>query len=62
MNKNPISSWLVWTIIVLSVAIVTTILGLGLISEVSLKIAKSLGIIFVILFMTLTIDRIKKIK
>jgi uncharacterized membrane protein YtjA (UPF0391 family) len=62
MDKEPKYGWLIWMIMILSLIIVITVLGLGLISEISYQIAKSLGIIFVILFMILTIDHIKKIK
>jgi uncharacterized membrane protein YtjA (UPF0391 family) len=49
-NKKGLSGWLVWAIIFLIVAIVAGIFGFGLISGVSLTIAKWLAIIFVILF------------
>ncbi len=50
MNKKGITSWLIWAILFLIVAIVAGIFGFGLISGVSLTIAKWLAIIFVILF------------
>ncbi len=50
MNKKGLSSWLVWAILFLVVAIIAAIFGFGLISGVSLEIAKWLAIIFVILF------------
>lgn len=50
MNKKGVTSWLVWAVIFLIIAIVAGLLGFGLISGVSLEIAKWLAIIFVILF------------
>ena len=50
MNKKGLSSWLIWAIIFLIVAIVAGIFGLGFISGVSYTIAKWLAIIFVVLF------------
>jgi uncharacterized membrane protein YtjA (UPF0391 family) len=50
MNKKGVGSWLAWAIIFLIVAIVAAIFGFGLISGVSLEIAKWLAIIFVVLF------------
>jgi len=50
MNKKGVTSWLIWAILFLIVAIVAGIFGFGLISGVSFTIAKWLAIIFVILF------------
>ncbi len=50
MDKKGVTSWLIWAIIFLIVAIVAGMLGFGLISGVSFTIAKWLAIIFVILF------------
>ena len=50
MNKKGVTSWLVWAIIFLIVAVVAGIFGFGLVSGVSYTIAKWLAIIFVILF------------
>ena len=50
MNKKGVTSWLIWALIFLIVAIVAAAFGFGLISGVSLTIAKWLAIIFVILF------------
>ncbi len=50
MNKKGVTSWLVWAILFLVVAIVAGVLGFGLISGVSLTIAKWLAIIFIVLF------------
>lgn len=50
MNKNGLSGWLGWAIIFLIIALVASIFGFGLISGVSLTLAKWLAIIFVILF------------
>ncbi|MFA5992855.1 MAG: DUF1328 domain-containing protein [Candidatus Pacearchaeota archaeon] len=50
MNKKGVTSWLIWAIIFLIVAIVAGVLGFGLISGVSYTIAKWLAIIFVVLF------------
>lgn len=50
MNNKGVTSWLVWAILFLIVAIVAGIFGFGLISGVSFTIAKWLAIIFVILF------------
>jgi len=50
MNKKGVFGWLVGAVIFLILAIVAAIFGFGLISGVSLTIAKWLAIIFVILF------------
>lgn len=50
MNKQGLSGWLGWAVIFLIVAIVAAVFGFGLISGVSLAIAKWLAIIFVVLF------------
>ncbi len=50
MNKKGLSGWLGWAVIFLIIAIVAAIFGFGIISGVSLTIAKWLAIIFVILF------------
>jgi uncharacterized membrane protein YtjA (UPF0391 family) len=50
MNKKGITSWLGWSIAFLIIALVAGIFGFGLISGVSLSIAKWLAIIFVVLF------------
>jgi uncharacterized membrane protein YtjA (UPF0391 family) len=50
MNKKGVTSWLIWALIFLAVAIVAGVFGFGLISGVSFTIAKWLAIIFVILF------------
>jgi len=50
INKKGLSDWLVWAVVFLVIAIVAGIFGFGLISGVSLTIAKWLAIIFVILF------------
>ena len=50
MNKKGIGSLLSWAIIFLVVALIAAVFGFGLISGVSLTIAKWLAIIFVILF------------
>jgi len=42
MNKEPEQGWLIWTIVILSLILIITILGIGLISEVSYQIAKFL--------------------
>jgi uncharacterized membrane protein YtjA (UPF0391 family) len=57
MNKKGVGSWLLWAVIFLVVAIVAGIFGFGLISGVSLTIAKWLAIIFVILFIITIIAR-----
>lgn len=49
-NKKAVTSWLVWALIFLVVAIVAGVLGFGVISGVSYTIAKWLAIIFVVLF------------
>jgi uncharacterized membrane protein YtjA (UPF0391 family) len=51
MSKRGLSGWLVWAIVFLIVALVSGVLGFGLISGVSLTIAKWLALIFVILFL-----------
>jgi uncharacterized membrane protein YtjA (UPF0391 family) len=50
MNNKGVTSWLMWAILFLVVAIVAGIFGFGLVSGVSFTIAKWLAIIFVILF------------
>nr|MBA4404874.1 DUF1328 domain-containing protein [Nanoarchaeum sp.] len=50
MNKKGITSWLGWSIAFLIIALVAGVFGFGLISGVSLSIAKWLAIIFVVLF------------
>jgi len=50
MNKKGLTSWLIWAILFLIVAIIAGIFGFGLISGVSYVIAKWLVLIFVILF------------
>jgi uncharacterized membrane protein YtjA (UPF0391 family) len=50
MNKKGVGGWLAWAIVFLIIAIVAAVFGFGLISGVSLEIAKWLAIIFVILF------------
>ena len=50
MNKKGVTTWLIWAAVFLILAIVAGVLGFGLISGVSLSIAKWLAIIFVILF------------
>jgi uncharacterized membrane protein YtjA (UPF0391 family) len=49
-NKKGLTGWLIWAIVFLVIAIVAGILGFGIISGVSLTIAKWLAIIFVVLF------------
>ncbi|MFA5953431.1 MAG: DUF1328 domain-containing protein [Candidatus Pacearchaeota archaeon] len=48
-NKKGVGGWLVWAILFLILAIVSGILGFGIISGVSYTIAKWLTIIFVVL-------------
>lgn len=50
MNKKAVGSWLGWAIVFLLVAVVSGLLGFGLISGISLVIAKWLAVIFVVLF------------
>lgn len=50
MNKKGVGSWLAWAVVFLIVAIIAGVFGFGLISGISLTIAKWLAIIFVILF------------
>lgn len=50
MNKKGLSGLLGWAIVFLIVAIIAAVFGFGLISGVSITIAKWLAIIFVILF------------
>ena len=57
MNKKGVTSWLIWAIIFLLVAIVAGIFGFGLISGLSFTIAKWLAIIFAILFIVTIIAR-----
>lgn len=57
MNKKGAAGWLIWALIFLVIAIVAGIFGFGLVSGVSLTIAKWLAIIFVILFIITIIAR-----
>jgi uncharacterized membrane protein YtjA (UPF0391 family) len=50
MNKKGQLGWLGWAVVFLILALVSGVLGFGLISGVSMSIAKWLAIIFVILF------------
>jgi uncharacterized membrane protein YtjA (UPF0391 family) len=50
MNNTGYSSWLIWAIVFLGVALIAGVLGFGLISGVSFLVAKWLAVIFVILF------------
>jgi uncharacterized membrane protein YtjA (UPF0391 family) len=51
MNKKAVGSWLGWAIVFLIIAIVSGIFGFGVISGVSLVIAKWLTVIFIVLFL-----------
>jgi uncharacterized membrane protein YtjA (UPF0391 family) len=57
MNKKGVTSWLIWAILFLIVAIVAGIFGFGIVSGVSYTIAKWLAVIFVILFIISVISR-----
>ncbi|MFW6282656.1 MAG: DUF1328 domain-containing protein [Minisyncoccales bacterium] len=57
MNKKAVTSWLIWAILFLVIAIVAGIFGFGIVSGVSYTIAKWLAIIFVILFIITIISR-----
>jgi uncharacterized membrane protein YtjA (UPF0391 family) len=50
MEKRGLSSWLIWAVIFLIVALVSGAFGFGIVSGVSFTIAKWLAMIFVILF------------
>lgn len=50
MNKKGVTTWLVWALIFLLIAIVAGVFGFGFISGISYTIAKWLAMIFVILF------------
>jgi uncharacterized membrane protein YtjA (UPF0391 family) len=50
MNKKGLTSWLMWAIVFLIVAVVSGVFGFGLIAGVSFSIAKWLAVIFVFLF------------
>lgn len=50
MNKQGVVGWLTMAVLFLILALVTGVLGFGLISGISYTIAKWLAIIFVILF------------
>jgi len=50
MNTKGTTSWLLWAIVFLLVAIVSGVFGFGFISGVSFSIAKWLAVIFIILF------------
>ena len=57
MDKKGVTSWLVWAIVFLVIALVAGIFGFGLVSGVSYVIAKWLAVIFVILFIITIIAR-----
>ncbi len=50
MNNKGVTTWLIWALIFLLIAIVAGIFGFGFVSGVSFTIAKWLAVIFVILF------------
>jgi uncharacterized membrane protein YtjA (UPF0391 family) len=50
MNKKGITSWLIWAVIFLLIAIVAGILGFGSIAGASILVSRWLAIIFIILF------------
>jgi uncharacterized membrane protein YtjA (UPF0391 family) len=62
MNKKGLieSGWLFWAVVFLIVALVAAVFGFGLISGVSLTIAKWLAIIFVILFIVSVVAHVIK--
>lgn len=49
MNKKGVAGWLIWALIFLIFAIIAATFGFGLISGISLTIARWLAIIFVVL-------------
>jgi len=55
VNKRGLSGWLFYAIVFLLLALVSGILGLGIISGTSFVIAQWLAIIFLVLFITSTI-------
>jgi uncharacterized membrane protein YtjA (UPF0391 family) len=57
MDNKGVTSWLIWAILFLIVAIVAGIFGFGLVSGVSYTLAKWLAIIFVILFIITIVSR-----
>jgi len=50
MDKKGLTGWLFWAAVFFVLAVVSGILGFGLISGVSFTIAKWFAIIFVVLF------------
>ncbi|PIN93808.1 DUF1328 domain-containing protein [Candidatus Pacearchaeota archaeon CG10_big_fil_rev_8_21_14_0_10_31_24] len=61
MNNKGLTSWLIWAILFMIVALIAGIFGFGLVSGVSFTIAKWFAIIFVILFIiTIIASTIKK--
>ena len=60
MDKKGLSGWLMWAVVFLIVAIIAGIFGFGVISGVSLSIAKWLAIIFVVLFIISVIAHVIK--
>jgi len=60
MNKKGLTSWLLWAIVFLIIAIVAGLFGFGGIAGVSYTIAKWLAIIFVVLFIIWTIAHVIK--
>ena len=60
MNKKGISGLLSWAIAFLILALIAGVFGFGLISGVSITIAKWLAIIFIVLFIISTIAHIMR--
>lgn len=60
MEKKAATSWLIWAVIFLIIALVAGVFGFGLISGVSFTIAKWLAIIFVVLFIISVIAHVIK--
>ena len=50
MNKKATVGWLSWAVVFLVIAIVSGVLGFGIISGVSLPLAKWFAVIFIVLF------------
>jgi len=60
MAKTQVNSWLGWAVLFLLVGIVSALFGFGLISGISITIAKWIAMIFVILFVVTIIAKTVK--
>jgi uncharacterized membrane protein YtjA (UPF0391 family) len=59
-KKDNLTGWLIWAIVFLIIALIAGLFGFGIVSGVSLTIAKWLAFIFVVLFIIALIAHIVK--